>query len=1081
MKKWIIYIIAALFAAGAWAHQYEATVDGVTWYYNVRNGEAEITYRGSTYDTYSNEYSGSLTIPSSLGGYRVALIGEYAFYNCSSLEAVVISEGVKEIGCRAFSECTSLKYVKLPTTLSLLECAVFAGCNRLEIVWFTGSAPAITGNLYEGVSSEAALTTYCNCGNWYAYYNWDLYSSIIIDNQGSVIFTTLGGGNVINNQGSVVVLPYQEDYTTEVGVFYGFPLKCAVAVYFNLNAGKETIITSGNVVNNQGSVVTSPTTSIISSTTSTSTRTLMSRLPNRSIGDMPNISKVGCVLKEWSFEGEPINENWVVPDVATVTIDAVWGFDYDNLSISVRDVLDAIDEKSPDSLRLLAEELDKGNITISREEASIILRWAVEQVDAMPNRGKYLDMLMNSVFDQVGAFTGDEVDGVVREILRNIPMENWVDYINANKHLSLNVVAYTLIDSCVRNIKRNPNSFSLGINIAKEIRIVAGDSIPSVVYATIAEQFTDLSIGEEDFCAESLNDLVKLYEFFCDEIPNSVKAAFAEKLTDAFFAQGIVNNEELLALSKVYEMFDPAIPDSVKQILALRISESCISKLTINDGAREALKILSGADAFNADEYVASIEGAFAKIERQEELLNIRDLVDSGTANIAYECDRYKVYELHKEVTDDDVLNEKQTLYWIYIDGEYYRFKDNFRFEMPNGHYENGVVWCYDDEDMYIEIKQALPRYSYNGKSAYSIYNIDNLIVPFQIDGRRVMYVYENAFDHICGIKRLTIRGDICSGLWCMFSETDFPEEVEIANGTKTLRDGFFEECAWVKQVVLPNSLVVIDRNAFYNCSSLEAVVIPSKVAAIGENAFYGCGSLREVEFKGDAPNIGDGAFFGVPMRTVIKVPEGSIGWNSDFTEELPKSWNGHMIVHSGDVVSPPEITQGMGSSNVSCVIVTNVVVHYVSNSVQPEFAKPVSDDTGFVNVIAEVKGNNVAVPQTWAENYPDFAAKFGSDFTKALTAKSGKIAAGGREMLVWEDYVAGTDPTDPNDKFTASVTIVDGKPVVSYAPELDPSRAALRKYTTYGKVKLSDAEWTVVSEGHEADYNFFKVTVEMK
>lgn len=35
-------------------------------------------------------------------------------------------------------------------------------------------------------------------------------------------------------------------------------------------------------------------------------------------------------------------------------------------------------------------------------------------------------------------------------------------------------------------------------------------------------------------------------------------------------------------------------------------------------------------------------------------------------------------------------------------------------------------------------------------------------------------------------------------------------------------------------------------------------------------------------------------------------------------------------------------------------------------------------------------------------------------------------------------------------------------------------------KYTVYGKARLTDAEWTVV-DGNEADFNFFKVTVEMR
>ncbi len=33
----------------------------------------------------------------------------------------------------------------------------------------------------------------------------------------------------------------------------------------------------------------------------------------------------------------------------------------------------------------------------------------------------------------------------------------------------------------------------------------------------------------------------------------------------------------------------------------------------------------------------------------------------------------------------------------------------------------------------------------------------------------------------------------------------------------------------------------------------------------------------------------------------------------------------------------------------------------------------------------------------------------------------------------------------------------------------------------TYGKVKLQDENWIEVSSGREVEYNFFKVTVEMR
>ena len=64
---------------------------------------------------------------------------------------------------------------------------------------------------------------------------------------------------------------------------------------------------------------------------------------------------------------------------------------------------------------------------------------------------------------------------------------------------------------------------------------------------------------------------------------------------------------------------------------------------------------------------------------------------------------------------------------------------------------------------------------------------------------------------------------------------------------------------------------------------------------------------------------------------------------------------------------------------------------------------------------------------------------------------------------------------------FTASITIVDGKVTISYTPELDDARKAMRKYTTWGKTSLMDTDWTEVQEGHEAEYNFFKVSVEMR
>lgn len=55
------------------------------------------------------------------------------------------------------------------------------------------------------------------------------------------------------------------------------------------------------------------------------------------------------------------------------------------------------------------------------------------------------------------------------------------------------------------------------------------------------------------------------------------------------------------------------------------------------------------------------------------------------------------------------------------------------------------------------------------------------------------------------------------------------------------------------------------------------------------------------------------------------------------------------------------------------------------------------------------------------------------------------------------------------------------GKPVVSYTPELSDAEKAKRTYITWGKMRLQDKDWTAVPAGSEGEYNFFKVSVEMK
>ena len=234
--------------------------------------------------------------------------------------------------------------------------------------------------------------------------------------------------------------------------------------------------------------------------------------------------------------------------------------------------------------------------------------------------------------------------------------------------------------------------------------------------------------------------------------------------------------------------------------------------------------------------------------------------------------------------------------------------------------------------------------------------------------------------------------------------------------------------------ITIPSDVTAISSNAFARCANLSSIVIPESVETISPLAFNGAEKLWAKWF-----------------RTLERLS------SEDFST----------------VMTPNEVA----------LTVTNVVVHYVTTSVQSGAVTPPTA-TGIVNIISEVNaGSAVAISSDWATQYGDaFTEKFGGDFTKAITKPTGKRDGAGNELQVWQDFVAGTDPTDENDKFTASITFdEDGKPIIAYSPELTPAEAAKRKYTTYGKAKLTDKEWTEVAPGEEESYNFFKVTVEMR
>ena len=70
-------------------------------------------------------------------------------------------------------------------------------------------------------------------------------------------------------------------------------------------------------------------------------------------------------------------------------------------------------------------------------------------------------------------------------------------------------------------------------------------------------------------------------------------------------------------------------------------------------------------------------------------------------------------------------------------------------------------------------------------------------------------------------------------------------------------------------------------------------------------------------------------------------------------------------------------------------------------------------------------------------------------------------------------------ESTDTNSVFTATITMVDGAPVVEWSPKLGAGEEARRRYTIYSRAGLeSGEEWHSPTNALD---RFFKVKIEMR
>lgn len=301
---------------------------------------------------------------------------------------------------------------------------------------------------------------------------------------------------------------------------------------------------------------------------------------------------------------------------------------------------------------------------------------------------------------------------------------------------------------------------------------------------------------------------------------------------------------------KAFTLIELLAVISILAIIALIATPSILN--IVNDSKIKSLKRSS-------ELYIRGVEQAIYKRDLEDDSMPIKngkyDVMSNGNICLEYNTENKCINMIELEITGNiptdgfvDIIDNEITYYDLKIDGKYVSKKEY----TPEECFETsgGTITKFKCAPMIYDSNQSKAIENTN-----SINNITDVVIPSEINGKKVQEIANNAF-----------AGNLITSVIIPNSVTEMGLSVFNSNE--------------LTNIILPDKITTINSYTFYN-NKLTNVILPSKLKMIKDCGFCS-NQLTSIELPVGINKI-DGAAFKDNKLTSIKIPNTitSIGINS--------------------------------------------------------------------------------------------------------------------------------------------------------------------------------------------------------